>query len=130
MGYRSEVTVVCSENVYKNLMAVTEEDDFIPDHHYEMENGDYLIRYEWLKWYDTFDVIQDFMRVLNDVDEMCNEDESDFAVFFRFGEEADDVEVRRFGNHDLGYNYSTETRVGGLKPPKDKTIPDVSQTEN
>ena len=96
MGYRSEVYLGVDDKIVSELLSYTatrkacfdllfEESDYAK----RTKKGGIHFRWEWVKWYDSYDAIADLHSFLND--------HEDNYKFLRLGEQTDDLE-------ELGYS--------------------------
>ena len=117
MGYRSEVVLYVGPEVMPQFMVTMaksprarelcfgDADQTIKD--YQDEKGSFLFKWNWLKWYDSFEcvsAIEDFMNWCDGEDIPTDEQNADgetltkhaaeFYRFIRIGEEMDDNESR------------------------------------
>ena len=117
MGYRSEVVLYVGPEVMPQFMVTmakspearalcfAEHSQMVKD--YQDIKGSFLFKWDWLKWYDSFDEIQ----AINDFMDWCDDEEIstgeknaegeeitcpayEFFKFIRMGEELDDNEQR------------------------------------
>ena len=122
MGYRSEVVLVVGKEVMPQFMVTMakclaaralcwEDAERVMDY---SEEGAVLFRWDWLKWYDSYEevrAIEDFMDWCDSEDIDVGGDTHaamDFFRFVRIGEEMDDVEARGHGFWDVGVARSIE----------------------
>lgn len=92
MGYYSEVAIKCEEKAFKLFEEVFSKKELYvePDHIYK-DGDDYIIHWDWIKWYDGFegvDAITDVMETLND-----NTTDGYGYRFMRLGEDDNDTET-------------------------------------
>ena len=117
MGYRSEVVLYVGPEVMPQFMVTMaksprarelcfgDADQTVKD--YQGEKGSFLFKWNWLKWYDSFEcvsAIEDFMNWCDGEDVPTDEQNADgetltkhaaeFYKFIRIGEEMDDNESR------------------------------------
>ena len=119
MGYRSEVVLYVGPEVMPQFMVTmakspqarelcfADADQTIKD--YQGENGSFLFKWEWLKWYDSYECVRaitDFMDWCDGEDIPTGVDAEgkektdpalEFYKFVRIGEETDDNEVQGWG---------------------------------
>ena len=105
MGYRSEVAIRCEAKAYerfKNVFSKKElyvtPDKILHDDEYD----DYIIYWDWIKWYEAYDgiaAIEDVMTQLDEEHEYDSEDKLGYR-FMRLGENDNDIETRE-NNYDL-----------------------------
>lgn len=121
MGYLSDVTIVCSKTVYREIMSAV---DHYCDEAYKMENGDFYVHFSWRKWYPVFKEVQQVEEILSDFEDRYSNGDNDvkgeFADMFIFGEDINDYEALYYGDESKCYEYYMEMCVGGLAP-KDNT---------
>ena len=100
MGYRSEVGIKCGENAYKMFEQAIKDGGFntcfVPDTVYKDSNNHYTLSWEWVKWYDEFDGVQDIEHVMDILDGLADYDnDKGYGYhFIRIGEEYGDIEER------------------------------------
>ncbi len=118
MGYRSQVvlaiskhltpflTLACSQNAAAQALVFNDADYF--ERNYENEKS-WLIRWDGIKWYDSYECIQTLERFIIEAES----DEYEFEVdgkpqassehikFVRVGEEDTDIETRGCGFWDI-----------------------------
>ena len=117
MGYRSEVVLYVGPEVMPQFMVTmakspqarelcfADADQTVKD--YQGEKGSFLFKWNWLKWYDSFEcvsAIEDFMNWCDGEDLPTGEKDAEgkektqyaaeFYKFIRIGEEMDDNESR------------------------------------
>jgi len=117
MGYRSEVVLYVGPEVMPQFMVTMaksprarelcfgDADQTVKD--YQGEKGSFLFKWNWLKWYDSFEcvsAIEDFMNWCDGEDIPTGEKDAEgkektqyaaeFYKFVRIGEEMDDNESR------------------------------------
>ena len=117
MGYRSEVVLYVGPEVMPQFMVTmakcpearalcfADHENMVKD--YGNEKGSFLLKWGWLKWYDSFEcvsAIEDFMDWCDGEDIPTDEQNADgetltqhaaeFYKFIRIGEEMDDSEQR------------------------------------
>ena len=99
MGYRSDVAIRCGSRAYEMFreVFVKEELCIAPDKIYK-DGNEYILSWEWVKWYSDYDgvsAITEVMDRLDCLDEWC--DKADWSAFgykfIRIGEDNDDIEV-------------------------------------
>lgn len=98
MGYRSEVAIKCEEKAYERLMETCKELEFHPDKIYK-DDDQYILYWEWIKWYDWFDEPKVIADVLSELDDLCDEPGYGYK-FIRIGEETGDEEFET-NNYDI-----------------------------
>ena len=94
MGYRSEVAIRCQENAFLEFKDAYEKAHFNPDK--LLTNGDeHLLYWDWVKWYEGYDIVDRIEDVMSRLEEMENIDESGYGYkFMRLGEDDEDIETR------------------------------------
>ena len=116
MGYRSEVVLVVGKEVMPQFMVTMAKSvearsmcwgdaERVMDYN---EEGSILFRWDYIKWYDSYEEI----RAIEDFMDWCDGEEievegdthaaMDFFRFVRVGEEIEDVEQRGMGFWDVG----------------------------
>ena len=122
MGYRSEVVLVVGKEVMPQFMVTMAKStearsmcwgDAERVMNYD-EEGAILFRWDYIKWYDSYEHI----RAIEDFMDWCDCEEievegtahgaMDFFRFVRIGEEVEDTEVRGHGFWDVGVARSIE----------------------
>lgn len=93
MGYRSKVYIYCDKKCYEELKE-TIKTELCPDKLYKNDNN-YLIEYEWVKWYEDYPEIETIMAIL---EELQDDEEKGKFGYLRLGEDYEDVE--RFSNDE------------------------------
>lgn len=97
MGYRSEVAIKCEEKAYEKLMETFRNVNLMPDDIFKDEE-DYILRWDWIKWYQDYDYIRAVENVLDCLDNLYSYGEGipGYAYkLIRIGEDDTDVEVRQ-----------------------------------
>ena len=117
MGYRSEVVLVVGKEVMPQFMVTMAKcpearamcwDGAERVMDYDDEEGSILFRWDYIKWYDSYEEIQaieDFMDWCDGEDIDVDGDTHaamDFFRFIRIGDEMDDTEVRGHGFWNVG----------------------------
>lgn len=94
MGYRSEVAIKCEEKAYELFKQVfTEEELYIaPDKIYK-DGDDYILYWDWIKWYEEYDGVKAIEDVMLDLDDHGNKDGGYGYKFMRLGEDDEDTET-------------------------------------
>ena len=97
MGYRSEVAIKCEENAFEMFKEVCRKVNYLPDKIYK-EGNEYILYWDWTKWYEDFDWIQAIISVMDRLDKL-NDSKSDKDTgygykFLRLGEDDTDIETR------------------------------------
>tara|TARA_Y100000592_G_scaffold88800_1_gene145085 strand:- start:4840 stop:5199 length:360 start_codon:yes stop_codon:yes gene_type:complete len=111
MGYISEVAIVASKDAYSRLMACLAGSieatkhalEAITDENYGgTDEGNLLFRWEWIKWYDTTELVKRVEDWMNKEDSRhwLASDETEYQ-FIRIGESVDDCEERGNPNYGL-----------------------------
>ena len=75
MGYYSTVAIRCQKKAYEMFNEAYEKDDFIPDKIRTTPDDDgqylsqqYLIMWEWNKWYSSYREIADIENIMDKLD--------------------------------------------------------------
>ena len=117
MGYRSEVVLVVGKEVMPQFMVTMAKcpgaramcwDGAERVMDYDDEEGSILFRWDYIKWYDSYEEIQaieDFMDWCDgeDIDvDGATHAAMDFFRFIRIGDEMGDTEVRGHGFWNVG----------------------------
>ena len=117
MGYRSDVVLAVGKEIVPHFMAAlsrNEEaskmvfkhaDDLIKDYQGE---GNMLIRWSGIKWYETYEDINALQAFINDPSDFGPETVGDEGTavwdcfkFVRIGEEPDDIQMEGGGFYDI-----------------------------
>ena len=98
MGYRSEVAIKCEEKAFEMFKEVCRKVNYLPDKIYK-EGNEYILYWDWTKWYEDFDWIQAIISVMDRLDKL-NDSKSDKDTgygykFLRLGEDDTDIETRQ-----------------------------------
>ena len=105
MGYRSEVAIKCESKAYDRFAKVfTQKEMWIkPDKIlHDIENDDYVIYWDWIKWYEDFEGVSAIQNVMSELDEEHDGDADDQLGyrFMRLGEDDSDIETQE-NTYDL-----------------------------
>ena len=98
MGYRSEVAIRCQKNAFEMLKKAY--GTFNPDKLLNKGDNDYLLYWDWVKWYDEYSHVAAITDVMGELDVMFGGDNEEIVEhyygykFMRLGADDDDVEVR------------------------------------
>lgn len=102
MGYYSTVAIRCQKNAYEMFKEAYEKNEFAPDKVLTAPDDDgqylseqYLIMWDWVKWYSSYEAIADIENVMDRLDKKV--DAYDDAYGYRFvivGEDTGDIEYR------------------------------------
>ena len=105
MGYRSEVAIAMRKEDYELLKGFDKENknlmELLDIAEVKEFDGVTVIRWDWLKWYDSFSEVQaieEFLGKLSDEDKPYR--------FIRLGEDIEDTEIE--------YNYGDEEKYGDI----------------
>ena len=79
MGYRSDVSIICEENAFEMLKKAWMEVDFEPDKVLSNDNGEYVIQWEYVKWYCSFPDVKAIEDVLTELDGIDYGEEEGYA---------------------------------------------------
>lgn len=97
MGYRSEVAIKCQKNAFPKFEEVYKRLGYGPDK--LLTKGDeYLIYWDWIKWYEDYDIVMETNKVMSELNMICDGDsdeiyEKGFGYkFMRLGEDNSDIE--------------------------------------
>ena len=118
MGYRSQVVLVIGKEIQPHFMAalsvcnpatvlVFNDADRFDRDYYQDDSGHWLIHWNGLKWYDSFDEIKTLQKFVeaatNDCLELGEDDgeSGDHIKFVRVGEDSDDIESLGCGFDDV-----------------------------
>ena len=97
MGYRSEVAVKCQKKAFEMFKEAYSKAEYTPDKVIE-NDGEYLIYFDWIKWYDDYDIVHNFNDVMAELDDSGDNDEvyeQELGYkFIRLGEDGSDTEER------------------------------------
>ena len=121
MGYRSQVVLAVSKELMPHFLAVTAKnpearelvfgDNDELDQDYQDE-GHFFVRWDGIKWYDSFEEIAAIQKFVEEADSDAfelNEDEGDSSENFRFvriGEDSSDVHCNGYGFEHI-YPYTS-----------------------
>ena len=105
MGYRSEVAIRCEANAYERFKNVFSKKELYitPDKiRHDDEYDEYIIQWDWIKWYESYDGIKEIIKVMDKLDEEHEIDLLDRLGyrFMRLGEDDTDIETRE-NDYDL-----------------------------
>ena len=105
MGYYSEVAIRCGSKAFEMFMKAINKHNFKPDNIYKDEKyNEYLLYWNWVKWYGMNPEIMDIEYVMDDLDDIkspeSNEDMEYAYSFVKMGEEITDIE-RRENDYDI-----------------------------
>lgn len=128
MGYRSDVSIRCETKAFHKLMSVCRENKFFPEEIYKSEGaGTYTVKWEWVKWYDSYPEVAAVMNALAEFDRLHNEDAKDSDglgySFIRLGEETDDIETQT-NDYDIEFYVTRD-----IDTP-DTTLLSISEKRN
>lgn len=95
MGYCSEVAIKCEEKAYELFKQVFTETNFhiAPDKIYK-DGTDYIIYWDWIKWYEDYNDVATITHIMNELDTYGNDDGGYGYIFLRLGEGDSDIEKR------------------------------------
>ena len=103
MGYRSEVAIKCQKGAYDYINSI---DGAYGWDRTLTDGTDFILEWEWIKWYEEYEGIKAIVDALNALDEI--EDPYDTSMGYkmiRLGEDDGDVEER--SNTDMIEFYYT-----------------------
>lgn len=137
MGYRSTVAIRCQKNAYEMLKKTYEEMNFPPDKVLTAPDDDgqylseqYLIIWDWVKWYDCFDYIEAIEKTMDQLDEMRHKSsgrevyDSEYGYrFVRSGEQDGDIEYRD-NNDDLELWAEVTINIDDFVKDKNRVVSD------
>jgi len=118
MGYRSQVVLAIAKEIQPHFMAalsvctdatvlVFNDADRFDRDYYQDGTGHWLIHWDSIKWYDSYEEIGTIEKFVDAANDDCIElgedegDSSDYIKFVRVGEETGDIERRGFGFDDI-----------------------------
>jgi len=118
MGYRSQVVLAIAKEIQPHFMAalsvctdatvlVFNDADRFDRDYYQDGTGHWLIHWDSIKWYDSYEEIGTIEKFVDAVNDDCIElgedegDSSDYIKFVRVGDETGDVEHKGFGFDDV-----------------------------
>jgi hypothetical protein len=118
MGYRSQVVLVIGKELQPHFMAalsvcnpatvlVFNDADRFDRDYYQDESGHWLLVWDSIKWYDSFDEIKTLQKFVEAATNDCLElgegdgDSSENIKFVRVGEDSDDIEHQGSGFDDV-----------------------------
>lgn len=94
MGYYSDVAIQCEKNAFEKLKPLLDKLEptyILRDSRYDV----YQIRWEFIKWYWSFDEVNEIESMLDYFDEEYDNEEKLGYSFMRLGESDDDFETRQ-----------------------------------
>lgn len=99
MGYYSEVGIKCRKKAFEMFQEAWNEHNIYPDVVLiDKERNEYLIAWDFVKWYDEFKDVSAITEVMDNLDDMPDSDieaEDGYGyTFTRIGEDACDIESR------------------------------------
>ena len=123
MGYRSQVVLAIAKEIQPHFMAalsvctdatvlVFNDADRFDRDYYRDGTGHWLIHWDSIKWYDSYEEIGTIEKFVDAVNDDCIElgedegDSSDYIKFVRVGDETGDVEHKGFGFDDVAAQTS------------------------
>ena len=123
MGYRSQVVLAIGKEIQPHFMvalgscpAATElvfnDADRFDRDYYQDGSGHWLLHWDSIKWYDSYEEIGTIEKFVDAANEDCFEldeddgDSSEHIKFVRVGEESGDVEHKGFGFDDIAAQTS------------------------
>jgi len=123
MGYRSQVVLAIAKEIQPHFMAalsvcnaatvlVFNDADRFDRDYYRDGTGHWLIHWDSIKWYDSYEEIGTIEKFVDAANDDCIElgedegDSSDYIKFVRVGEETGDVEHKGFGFDDVAAQTS------------------------
>ena len=122
MGYRSVVGIKCEEKAFEKFKSAYEEQSFTPDKIYHNnENDEFILVWDWVKWYDDFEEVQAIENVMDELDEYdIDKSTSDGMGYkmIRLGESDEDVEERD-NSSDLEFYYIRQLDTDGFALEKE-----------
>lgn len=65
MAFYSNIFIACTEQSYKKFEAAYKAHNFKPTEIWINPDGDYLIGWAWVKWYDEFDEVKAIHAVID-----------------------------------------------------------------
>ena len=118
MGYRSQVVLVIGKEIQPHFMAalsvcnpatvlVFNDSDRFDRDYYQDGSGHWLIHWNGLKWYDSYEEIKTLQKFVEATVDDCYElgeddgESSDYIKFVRVGEDSDDIEHLGYGFDDV-----------------------------
>ena len=123
MGYRSQVVLAIAKEIQPHFMAalsvctdatvlVFNDADRFDRDYYRDGTGHWLIHWDSIKWYDSYEEIGTIEKFVDAANDDCIElgedegDSSDYIKFVRVGEETGDIERRGFGFDEIAAQTS------------------------
>jgi hypothetical protein len=123
MGYRSQVVLAISKELQPHFMAalsvcnpatvcVFNDANRFDRDYYQDGSGHWLIVWNEIKWYDSFDEIKTLQNFVEAASSDCLElgeddgDSSENIKFVRVGEDSDDIEHRGYGFDEVAAQTS------------------------
>lgn len=121
MGYRSQVGIKCQKNGFEKFKAAYEAHNFEPDEIYvNADKSEYLLYWDWVKWYDNFDCVKAINKIMNELDELDESDAWDQGLAYkmiRLGEDYDDTEIQ-CNSYDIELWIAREIDKTDMRPLK------------
>ena len=93
MGYRNEVAIKCETKAYERFKVVLADNNFKPDK-VLFDDGDYIIYFDWVKWYEDYPEVNAIYDVMNQLDDEHDGHDDLSYKFLRLGEDDADKEER------------------------------------
>ena len=69
MGYYSEVVIACKQEGFKMFEKAQKEHNFKPEQYGKTDDDIYIIKWDWVKWYEGYPEIEAINDVMNELDE-------------------------------------------------------------
>jgi hypothetical protein len=93
MGYRSEVVVSIPKDLFKTVVPLIKDAmEFADDVTYSKDREAYYVRWDSIKWYDSYPEIEAVENVVSEYEDIG---------FIRLGEELEDMEIKNTRRYDL-----------------------------
>lgn len=103
MGFCSNVYIACTEEAFKEFETAYSHHNFTPTSILRNIHGDYLLKWEWVKWYDRFEEVQAIEKVMRELDDNNKENAS-----YKFIKIDEDDTITTEAN-DYGYDIFEDT---------------------
>lgn len=99
MGYYSEVAIQCEEKAYERFKETFTE--YSQPNEIFKDGDRYIIHWDSVKWYDYFDEVKAVTKIMDELDDECNEIGDGLGYgFMRIGEDLTDIDTRS-NDYDL-----------------------------
>lgn len=76
MAFYSNVFIACTKQAQKKFEAAYKAHNFTPTEIWRNPDGDYLIGWAWVKWYEEFDEVKAIHAVIDELQDSDREEDS------------------------------------------------------